>query len=146
LRSLGATLALALLGFACALEPESADETPDQPVPEGPARLTVYRPEKGMLTPHKPLPTQLDGKLLAGLQRDQYVSVALPPGEHRLTIPGRSTGLLLEPGETLYCRISGVPDRAVLVWDLRCSADPDENSDVDTCGKGALDPDGNWQE
>ena len=144
MRAFGATLAL--LCFACALEPEAPAEPPDQPAAEGPARLTVYRPEKGMLTPHKPLPAQLDGKPLAGIQRNEFVSVQLEPGEHRLTIPGRSTGLLLEPGETLYCRISGVPDRVVLVWDLRCSADPDENTDVESCGKGALDPDGNWQE
>ena len=146
MKALGAPLALALLGLCCASGPESPAVSAEQTAPEGPVRLTVYRPEKGMVTPRNPLPTQLDGKPLAALQHDEFVSVQLAPGEHRLTIPGRSTGFLLAPGETLYCRISGVPDRVVLVWELRCSADPDQHTDVQSCGKGTLDPDADWQE
>jgi hypothetical protein len=141
------TMVLLALLVSCASPeptPDDADATAQQE--PGPTRLYLYRFEKGRNTPTKPLPVALDGRPLVELVHDEYVSVQLDPGQHELVVPGKRMRFNIDQSTELYCSISPVLELTVLVWQIRCGTDPDQHSDMQSCARGMLDPDGGWRE
>lgn len=135
----------AVLVASCAA-PRDTHFTGYAAIPPGQARLYVYRPESATSTPRARVAVKLDARPLVELGRDEYASVALPPGEHRLAprpMPARS--LELHAGRATYCRVLAIQEGLVLVWDLRCSENPDEHADLRACSAAALDRTVDWQ-
>jgi hypothetical protein len=137
----------ALIGTACAA-PEVTPFASDAPIPPGQARLYVYRPETPV-SPAQPNLVWLDGRELAALAPNAYVTLALSPGTHRLDASlhppdianaTRGRAVDLHPDRATYCRLFGVPSIYGTRWDVRCSDDAEEHADLRSCFLAKLSP------
>jgi hypothetical protein len=151
LRALMIGFAAVLLAMACATEPVTPFT--EAPIAAGQARLYVYRPESPV-TPTGSNRLWLDGRDLAAVDSDGYVTVTLPPGSHRLdpslqppdiANATRPRMVELHPDGATYCRLFGIPSIYGTRWDVRCSDDPNDHPELRACHLRAPDPEGDWQ-
>jgi hypothetical protein len=151
-------LGAALLVASCATSPLRARDahfTGYLPIPPGQSRLYVYRPETSIKTPRDEAPMEVDSRPLAHLGRDEYVSITLPPGTHRLgASPPAATGynphpparvFELEADRATYCRVFPIPEGVVFLWDIRCGKDPEAHAALRECTAAPLDRTVDWQ-
>jgi len=149
-------LGAALLAASCALSaPKSTHFTHYLPIPTGQARVYVYRPETSIKTPREGVLMELDVRPLAVLERDQYVSVVLPAGQHKLGsrvsagvtfsphLPARVVELHAD--RATYCRVLPIPEGVVFDWDVRCSEDTESHAALRECSETSLDRTVDWQ-
>lgn len=125
-------IALAALLAACTKVPEAPRFAGVDPIPESKGRVYVYR-QSGTAMPGY-IDFVLDGRPLATLGYDEYVSVLLSPGSHMVVgdpsvnLSGLATGeaqtFRVRAGEPVFCGYSAeMTSLYSSSWRIDCSDD-----------------------
>ena len=136
----------ALLAAGCVSAPPDRHFADYAPIPPGQARLYVYRPETSTSTPRAGVSVSIDGRPLTLLARDEFATVALPPGEHRVTANRTARPVELAADRATFCRILATSTGGVLLWDIRCGASQEANAALRECSAAPLDRSVDWEQ
>lgn len=143
-------LAIALAATGCFAKGDPF--SPYDPIFEGEGRLYVYRPA-AFANSGGEMNFVLNGKALATLRNDGYVSVSLKPDEYALTAEWPTNIQNLESvterfrqraGRAIFCRYKTSTNVVTISWRLDCGESEETHAAIRGCKKEPFEPGMGW--